>query len=245
MNCIIIEDELPAIARLEHQLAATGYEVNVLAKIDSVKKSVAWLANNAVDLIFLDIQLSDGLGFEIFDHLQIKTPVIFTTSYDKYAINAFDQNSISYLLKPIKVDRLKLAIEKYHSLYEDNTFINTQILPLNQQYQKRFLVRTGTSFYPISTEEIAYIHLQNTRFLFITTKDKRQFLYDSTLELLEKRLDPNSFFRINRQFIANYTAIAKVNHEDGRLKIEMDPEYKEELLVSINKASGFKNWLDR
>ncbi len=247
MNCIIIEDEDMAVERLEDQLGQTGHDVKVIARIDSVKQAVSWLQENHADLIFLDVQLGDGLAFEIFDHVQVRTPVIFTTSYDQYMTRAFEVNSLSYLLKPAKVESLKLAIDKYHFLEKQGAAINEKILPFHNQHQKRFLVRSGSLSQPIFADDIAYFYVQNKRFLFINTKNKQQFLYDSTLEILEQRLDPERFFRINRQFIINIDIVRQLQAFDnkGRIKLETEPANKEEMIVSISKALEFKNWLDR
>jgi two-component system response regulator LytT len=247
MNCVIIEDEDSAIEQLESYFALSGYEVTVQAKLDSIEEAIPWLKNNATDLIFMDVQLADGISFEIFDHVQLKTPVIFTTSYDQYVIKAFDVNSISYLLKPLSLDALKSALEKYHYLAGETTEMSQRMLPLQRDIQKRFLVSTGSAFMTISTEDVAYFYVQNKTFLFIVTKNKQQYLYDSTLEILEQRIDPSKFFRINRQCIVNIETIRQIHKHDmrGRLRLETDPPVKEELIVSISRAAAFKHWLDR
>jgi two-component system response regulator LytT len=247
MNCIIIEDSVNAVERLENQLELTGHELDIIARLDSVEEAVPWLKNNHTDLIFLDIQLGDGLGFEIFDHIQITTPVIFTTSYDHYLMRAFEVNSISYLLKPISLDGLKAALNKYALLYPGNTSINAQIAPLNRDYQERFLVKNGSLFQPIELKDMAFFYVENKRFLFAVTKSKQQYLYDSTLEILEQRLDPKKFFRINRQCIISFDMVQKVSvYDDGRrLKIEIDPGYKTEMIVSRQRVAEFKSWLNR
>lgn len=244
MNCIIIEDEGKAIKRLEQQLESSGYQMQISARLYSVQDAVYWLTNNTTDLIFLDIHLGDGLGFEIFDHVQVKTPVIFTTSYDEYMTRAFDVNSISYLLKPVILDDLKAALDKYHFLYENKEPINEKIIPLNQEYQHRFLVRSAHSLKPISIEDVAYFYLQNRHFLLVT-KDRQQYLYDSTLEILEQRLDPKKFFRISRQCILNVGIIKEVNsYDNGRLKIETEPTSKDEMIVSRYRVAEFRTWLN-
>jgi two-component system, LytTR family, response regulator LytT len=244
MDCIIIEDEGKAIKRLEQQLESSGYQMQISARLYSVQEAVYWLTNNHTDLIFLDIQLGDGLGFEIFDHVQVKTPVIFTTSYEEYITRAFDVNSISYLLKPVILDDLKSALDKYHFLYDSNQPLNEKIIPLNQDYQHRFLVRSAHSLKPISIEDVAYFYLQNRHFLLVT-KDRQQYLYDSTLEILEQRLDPKKFFRISRQCILNAGIIKEVNsYDNGRLKIETDPICKDEMIVSRYRVAEFRAWLN-
>lgn len=250
LNCIIVEDEQHAAELLEYKLLNSGYDVTVQAKLESVSSTVAWLTHNTTDLIFLDIELEDGNSFEIFDHVQVKTPVIFTTSFDNYAIQAFRLNSIAYLLKPFNTDELTRSIQKYVSLYENKLApeesINNKILSLfTKNYQTRFLVKSGSVFLSVSEDDVAYMHYQNRRYVFIVTKQNQHFLYDSTMETLEKRLNPVKFFRINRQFIVNQQSIAQMHlHDRGRFKIETNPECKEEMIVSINKISDFKEWLN-
>lgn len=245
MNCLIVEDEPYAAEHLENQLQ--GLNVNILSKADTVERAVEWLMENPVDLIFMDIQLGDGLSFEIFDHIRINTPVIFTTSYDQYLMKAFEVNSIAYILKPVKKEDLYNAINKYKRMYAAEPLNNRlSTMRVQQQVQKRFLVKSGNSLLSVKAEDISYFHLQHKRYLFIVTKDNKQYIYDSTMETIEQRLDQEQFFRINRQFIVNYHAIKSLQpSERGRVKIEMDPESKEEMIVSINKAAEFKSWLDR
>lgn len=247
MNCIIIEDEHHAAKHLENQLALTSSKVNVQATIDSVKNAVSWLKSNTTDLIFLDVQLGDGLSFEIFDHVQVKTPVIFTTSYDQYAIKAFEVNSIAYLLKPVKAQTLRSAIDKYTEHYSaDESGINDKIISVQQDYQKRFFTQAGSAIKSISADDVSYFRVQDKRHLIMVSRDGQQHLLDNTLERLEQRLDPEQFFRINRQFIIHIKAIQRMSSQDrGRIKVETAPECKEEMLVSIEKISLFKNWLNK
>jgi DNA-binding LytR/AlgR family response regulator len=249
MNCIIIEDERHAVKHLENELALTGYRCNVLERIDSITDAVKWLKHNQADLIFLDVQLADGISFEIFDHIQIKTPVIFTTSYNQYITKAFEVNSISYLLKPVDADSLKLALQKFDFLYnptEEDASLNAKIVSLNTEYQKRFIVNVGSKILTIPAEEAAYFKVENKRFLIMTTKNRQQNLIDTTMEMLERRVDPSLFFRINRQYIINIHAIKEMHRLDnGRIKIDAEPPCKEELIVSGDRASDFKHWLNR
>jgi two-component system response regulator LytT len=245
MDCIIIEDEGKAVKRLEAQLQLMDRDVHVSARLDSVEDAVSWLGNNHTDLIFLDIQLGDGLGFEIFDHVQVRTPVIFITSYDEYLSRAFEVNSISYLLKPIILDDLKTALEKFSFLHEGNRSINERIIQMNQHYQRRFMVKKGNSSKPISVNDVAYFYIQNKHFLFLVMKDKTQYLYDSSLELLEKRLDPKIFFRINRQCIISADIVKEVSiYDNSRLRIETEPLFKIEMIVSRHRITEFRAWLD-
>lgn len=249
MNCIIIEDERHAVKHLENELALTGFKCEVLARIDSITEAVKWLKENHTDLIFLDVQLADGISFEIFDHIQVKTPVIFITSYDQYITKAFEINSISYLLKPVDADSLRLALQKFEFLYmqqDEDASINQKVIPLNAEYQKRFIVNAGSKILTIPAEEAAYFKVENKRFLIITTKNRQQHLIDTTMETLERRVDPSRFFRINRQYIIHINAIREMQRlENGRIKIDTDPPCKEELIVSGDRASDFKHWLNR
>jgi two-component system response regulator LytT len=245
MNCIIIEDEDDAAASLENQLVRSPHVVHVLAKIDSVEEAVPWLRENQTDLIFLDVQLGDGLGFEIFDHVQLTTPVVFTTSYDRYMTKAFELNSISYLLKPVMPEQLHTALAKYDRLYPSVTALPEKIAQLQPGYQQRFLVRDGNHYTPLFEKDIAWFYVQNKHYLFVVTRDRKQYLYDSTLELLEQRLDPRLFFRINRQYIVSADAVKQVSpHDNYRLRLEMTPSCKEEMLVSRHRLVEFRDWLD-
>ncbi len=247
MNCIIIEDADNAADSLEDQLKQSGHDIEVLAKIDSVEEAVPWLKNNKTDLIFLDVELGDGLGFEIFDHVQVKTPVIFTTSYDQYMGRAFELNSISYLLKPITIKNLHAALSKYNFLHhKEDKAIHEKLLRLNPNFQQRFMVKNGAFFLSVIDESVAHFYAQGHN-LFLTTKDGQQYLFDSTLEILEQRLDPKKFFRINRQFIIAFDVIKKIRSYDnrGRLIIEPNVSCKEELIVSIHRVAEFKAWLNK
>jgi two-component system, LytTR family, response regulator LytT len=244
MNCIIIEDSQGAIDHLENQLKLLEQELNILVKIDTVEDAVVWLKHNKTDIIFMDIQLGDSLSFEIFDHVEVKVPVIFTTAYDAYAIKAFEVNSIAYLLKPVRLQELKRAIGKYEQLYRKEESINSRIVELQREYQERFLVQTGNVMLPIAADSIAYFKISNGRHVVITCHDKQQFVLDNTLELLEKRLNPKFFFRINRQYIVNIRSVkGVVAVENGKLNLTLDPVTKEEVIVGRERAMAFKSWI--
>jgi two-component system, LytTR family, response regulator LytT len=246
MKCVIIEDEDYAAIFLESLIRECVGDVEIQARLDTVEDAVRWLSQNETDLIFLDIHLGDGASFGIFDHVQLNTPIIFTTSYDKYAIKAFEQNSIAYLMKPIKKAELARALSKYELLYKPSPETLARISSHHAEYQSKFMVYSGNTFLTLTWSDIAYFHLQNKRYLFITTKDKRQFMYNSSLELLEKRLDPGYFFRINRQYIVNKDIIVQSEIKDrGRALLHTNPECKEELVVSIGRAKEFKDWMGR
>lgn len=245
LKCAIIEDEQLVAGYLSSLLEECEQEIQVAAVLDSVSSAVLWLKNNEVDLLFLDVQLGDGLVFNIFDNLQVNVPVIFTTSYDAYAIKAFELNSIAYLLKPINRKELQQALDKYDKWYIPQVKRVGELVQGNVAYQRRFLVQSGTVLKSITEDKIAYLYVQG-RHLFITDKEGSQYLFDQTLDALESRLDPEVFFRINRQFIVSYHFIQKMHpFTRGRLKLVMEPASKEDMIVSIERANEFKSWLNR
>lgn len=245
MNCIIIEDEHHAADDLEQMLLQSGRDLKILAKIDDVSEAVRWLKNNEADLVFLDIQLHNNLCFEIFDHIQVKTPVIFTTSYNQYVIKSFIANNLAYLLKPIEEEELGKALDKYDLLYDRTLGINEKVLPLNLHYQKRFLIQSGNLFYAVPSEDIAYMYVQN-RYIILVTRDKKEHVFDGTLKALEQRLDPEMFFRINPQCIININAIGKIQRwGKAKIKVETVPAGKEDMIISEERAAVFKSWLNR
>lgn len=242
MRCIIVEDEQNAAEHLEYLLKQLRPDVTIEARIDSVRGAVLWLNKNQADLIFLDVQLGDGLSFSIFDHVDVITPVIFTTSYDKYALDAFKLNSISYLLKPIDITELKTALDKFDKLATSTPGLS-QLARIQSQYQKKFLIESGNTIHSFVDSEIAYFMVQN-RHVFVILNNGQQLICNATMDALEQRLDPDMFFRINRQFIVNRDSIHKMTTETrGRVRIEMQPASKDEMIVSIDRASAFKDWL--
>lgn len=244
MNCAIIEDEQHAATHLEYLLSQCTQEVQVQARLGTVKSAYQWLQSNEPDIIFLDVQLGDDLGFSIFENMQVTTPVIFTTSYEEYAIKAFELNSIAYLLKPVLLDELQASLNKYDSLVQQpKTYEN--LSRIHAPYQKRFLVQSGKEIVSLLADDIAYFYVQN-RHLIIATLDGKKYLFDGSLDAMEMRVDPENFFRINRQFIVSFNAIEKMfNHTRGRVKLITRPLSKEEMVVSIDRAAEFKDWLNR
>lgn len=241
MNCIIVEDEQNAADHLEYMLKRINPQIEVLAKLDSIRESVKWLSQHQTDLIFLDVQLGDGISFTIFDQLEVLSPVVFTTSYHEYAIEAFKLNSIAYLLKPIDEDELEKALKKYDRITSPESM---QVLArMANKYQRKFLVESGNTIHSFTDEDIAYFMVQN-RHVFIVLKDGMQLVFNATMDAVEQRLSPDDFFRINRQFIIHRNAIAKMSTETrGRVKIEAVPAPKDEMIVSVDRASAFKEWL--
>ena len=250
MTTIIIEDEKPAARLLQRKLNKLNIEVGVL--LHSVEESITWFTQNEhPDLIFLDIQLSDGLSFEIFEKIEIKSAIIFTTAYDEYALKAFKLNSIDYLLKPIDEEELEIAITKYkervpskEKLQIDFEEIKKMLTnPFEKNYKKRFTVKIGQHIKVIAIEEIECFFSEN-KGTYIHTLDNRNYLIESTLETLEQELDAKNFFRINRKFILPLDSIKEiVLYSNSRLKIVL-PTYKEDdVIVSREKVSDFKNWI--
>jgi two-component system response regulator LytT len=254
MTTLIIEDEKPAARLLQRKLGKLNIGVETM--LHSVEESIHWFSNNEhPDLIFLDIQLSDGLSFEIFEKIDIKSAIIFTTAYDEYALKAFKLNSIDYLLKPIDEDDLEVAVAKYktripkldartQNLQVDFEQIRQMLSnPFEKNYKKRFTVKIGQHLKVITTNEIECFFSEN-KGTYIHTLDNRNYLMDTTLEVLEQELDPKDFFRVSRKFIVPLTPIKEIQlHTNSRLKVIL-PTYKEdEVVVSREKVQDFKNWL--
>ena len=250
MNILIVEDESVAADRLEALIHEIAPDFKVLAKIGSVKESVKWLMNNTADLIFLDIQLSDGSSFNIFDQVSVHTPVIFTTAYDQYAVKAFQLNSIAYLLKPIRKNELLESLQKYKTLKSafsiDFESLLARLQGKKPEYKKRFLIQTGEKIRKVEITDIAWFYAQY-KGVYIRTFQDQSFPAESSLDNLEQQIDPAQFFRINRKYIVNMDAIANmVAWSRGRIKLELNPKADDEFdsVVSIDRASDFRKWLN-
>lgn len=250
MNTIIIEDEKPAARLLQRKVEKLGLEVQVL--LHSVEESVEWFQNNNhPDLIFLDIQLSDGLSFEIFEQIDIKSSVIFTTAYDEYALRAFKLNSIDYLLKPIDEEALKIAVDKFKNQLQKTTVSNLDFDMIKKmilgnevkEYKSRFSIKIGQQLKVISIDEVECFYSEN-KGTYLHTFDNRNYLLDTTLEQIEEELNPKEFYRVSRKFIVPLKAIKEIQvYSNSRLKIIL-PSYKEEeVIVSREKVSDFKAWI--
>lgn len=248
MEVIIIEDEQIAAESLEKLLHSVDIGIKVLEKIESVRSAVKWLLSHTCDLIFLDIQLSDGISFTIFEQVDVKIPIIFTTAYDQYAIKAFKLNSIDYLLKPIEVHELRQSLQKYKELHSGkNIDFKALIESIRNpvQYQSRFLVYAGQKIRSVKVNEIAYFYVREGSVFFCNFEGK-QFDIDYTLDKLQQILDPACFFRINRQFIVNIEAIEQMHPlSKSRLKLDLKPACDLETVVSFNHVQDFKVWLNR
>jgi len=243
MKVVIIEDEKPAARLLKRKVENLNCEV--IAVLSSVTESIEWfLQNEHPDLVLVDIQLSDGLSFEIFEQVAIKSSVIFTTAYDEYALKAFKLNSIDYLLKPIDESELKAAIEKFLSLQNKIVFNQeslNNIYPSN--FKKRFVVKTGNIIKIIDVNDIECFY-SAFKSSFLTTNGIRTFSLDDSLETIEKEVSTDDFFRVNRQFLINLKAIKEISiYSNSRLKISLNNYKEEEIIVSRERVQDFKQWI--
>lgn len=250
LNVLIIEDEELAADRLEGMIREVAPGYVVLARIGSVREAVRWLSSHIADLIFLDIQLSDGLSFAIFDQVSVQTPVIFTTAYDEYAIKAFKLNSIAYLLKPIRKQDLMESLQKYQALKSAFTIDFERLLANLQgkkpEYKKRFLIQSGDKIRKVEVTDIAWFNAMD-KGVYMRTFQNHTYPAESSLDSLEQQLDPSQFFRINRKYLVNMEAIANmVAWSRGRIKLELKPKADDEFdsVVSIDRASDFRKWLN-
>jgi DNA-binding LytR/AlgR family response regulator len=245
MRVVIIEDELLAQAKLEAMLLTLDPTVKVVAKLSSVKDALAWLTTNTQpDVAFVDIQLSDDHSFEIFRRHPAQFPVIFTTAFDKYLLESFEFNSIDYLLKPITEEKLKRSLTKLKNL--EHHFVYGNMMKLVQQTQphqkERIVVRKGTEFIALTFDEIAFFFTEH-RIVFVKDVVGHQYIVDKTLGEVEADLDRKKFFRINRKFIASVDAIEKFKPDNGKIRIFLKPEMKEEIHVSKETAPEFRKWI--
>lgn len=251
MKALIIEDEKLAQERLEKLILEIDPKINICAKISSVADSIKWLSNNRPDIIFLDIQLEDGLCFGIFERVDVDVPIIFTTAYDQYAIKAFKLNSIDYLLKPIRKDELSESLKKFKNVKSsylmDFEHIFNSLVSKEVSYKKRFLVQYGQKIKKVEIEEIAYFYAMEKN-VFMTTFSNSNFPINYSLDKLVELLDPENFFRINRKIVISFNSIKNmVPYSRSRIKIDLDPLAPKDIdsLVSVERASSFKSWLDK
>jgi len=250
----IIEDEPLAAEDLERTLLSIDQSglLSVSVKLDSVKTAVEWLSNNSVDLILSDIELGDGLSFEIFNQLKIDTPIIMTTAYDQYAIRAFKENSIDYLLKPIDQEELELAINKYKTWtkasrrYDIDSLLEALDPNTTPAYQERFLITLGERIKSIPETQVAYFFSED-RYTYLVTKIGQQHIINNNLGELEEALNPKKFYRINRKFIISFLAIkTMLAYSKSRVKIDLDPPAPNsmDVIVSVERSGAFKRWLN-
>ena len=253
MRIVIIEDEKPAAVHLEHLLKRYDPDAEILARLDAVKSSISWFRDTEMkpDLVFMDIRLSDGLSFEIFRNVPVSSPVIFTTAYNEYALEAFKVNSIAYLLKPVTYDDLYQSLNKLSSLRENLMDMHQRVeleelAKVLEKYQKsyksRFMVRVGDHIRSIHTGQVKLFYADG-RVVYLLTDQGREYIVEYKMEELDEVLDPELFFRLNRTYSVNITAIRDVIvHSNSRLKIMLDQPFDMELIVSRGKVNPFKMW---
>ena len=254
MKVIIIEDEVLAAKKLIKLLDELREDFDLLAQLNSVAESQKWFeTNNMPDLIFSDIQLGDGLSFEIFEEMDLHCPIIFITAYNEYAIKAFEVNSVDYLLKPIKKENLQNSLEKYRVKKEawtgENKFdVNALLSALNEarnNYKSRFLVKLGNKIHPVKAEEIAYLY-SDQKLSMLVDKSGNKYPLDQSLDEIGSQLNPEIFFRINRKYIIHLDSAMEIKpYFKGRLKLKLYPDIDDEIVISSEKTPEFKAWLDR
>jgi len=252
MKVLIIEDEKPAASHIEALVKKYDSNIEVIGPLGSVKKSVAWFdANPHPDLVLMDIQLSDGISFEIFEHTPVECPVIFTTAFNEYAIRAFKVNSIDYLLKPIDFDELTKALHKFNKSYLNFDRSSYALMfdkvmhTLTNNYKQRFVIKIGEHIKSVPVEDILYF-FSLEKATFLHTADDHNYVIDYSLEQLESLLDPKLFFRINRKYIISLAAINDIiTYSNSRLKLELKHLNDPDAIVAREKVNSFKKWLDK
>jgi len=247
MKILVIEDEIPAARRLSKMVITARPAANILETLDSVESAVGWLRTfPAPDLIFMDIQIADGLSFDIFKQVEITAPVVFTTAFDQYAVQAFKVSAVDYLLKPIDPKDLESALQKFENQRSKHVPLDIDALSRlikKEIYKERFLVKTGQQLTFLATVDIAYFRSSDGLTQAHTSNGKKYFV-ENSLEDLESLLDPSLFFRISRGLTVRINAIQKIHpHLNGRLKLELSPASPEEVFVSRERAGDFKTWL--
>jgi DNA-binding LytR/AlgR family response regulator len=252
MNILIVEDENLLAIELAERLISLDNTIKIVGQTDSIATTVEWLQHNSCDLIFLDVHLSDGVSFSIFDKIKVKCPVIFTTAYDQYAIKAFEVNSIAYLLKPIDEKDLERSLNKYKEIkslfrsdFEDLLNYLGKPQPETKPFINRIMLSSGNAQMALNVEDIAYF-MADGRYLFAVSVHGEKYFCDSTLYKLEEELDNSKFFRLNRRFIVSFASVAYFTpYSKSRVKVKLKPEPEEEIIISSEKVKEFKEWLVR
>ncbi len=246
MKVLLVEDEAAASRRLAKLVKEIEPQAEVINEVDSIESAITWFSENeSPDLVLMDIHLADGSSFEIFNHVEIKCPVIFTTAFDQYAIDAFRVNAVDYLLKPIKKAELKAAFERFKRLQSPVSIDYAAIgEALNtDKYNRRFLIRIGQTIKVVELRQAAYFYTED-KITFVITKDGKRYPVDLSLEKLEEICDPRTFFRINRQFIVNIENIKEMYaFSKSRVKLILDPPTEQTTIVSTERSPLFKKWL--
>lgn len=249
IKVLIIEDEQPTALRLQKLIKEIEPDIHVLEILDSIESSVKWLKSNPQpDLIFQDIHLADGSGFEIYNAVKVEVPVIFTTAFDQYAIDAFKLNSVDYLLKPIKKEELINSLKKFKEVFLQDSQNTTDFAALaklinKEEYQKRFVVRFGNTIKAIEIEDMAYFYSESGN-IFFKTFGNNSYPLDISLDKLQPLIDPQKFYRINRQFLINFKSIKEMyGYSKSRVRIILEPECEHETIASTDRSGDFKKWL--
>ncbi|HMV10671.1 MAG TPA: LytTR family DNA-binding domain-containing protein [Cyclobacteriaceae bacterium] len=253
MNVLIIEDEPLAVQRLETLVGDIHPGANIVSRIDSVKKSVQWFKSNpSPDLVLMDIQLADGISFQIFEQCEVNAPVIFTTAYDEYALKAFKVNSIDYILKPVDKTDLANALRKLESLKNAQP-TQTQLMQsitqamqmLTRKYKERFVIKVGEHLKTVDTKSILYFYSQE-KTTFCHTSDNRNYILDYTLEQLETLVDPTDYFRANRKYLVGNNSIQDIiSYTNSRLRLVLKNSQDNDIIVARERVQDFRLWLDR
>lgn len=250
MTVLIVEDEPLAAQRLEKLVQELMPEATVAARLDSIVRAVAWLKQHTPDLILMDIQLADGISFSIFEQCDVRSPVIFTTAYDAYALKAFKVNSIDYILKPVDRDELGAALAKFRSSRQRQPAdallhnIGQAMHMLTRRYKTRFVTRVGEHLKTIETEDILYFHSQE-KTTFCQTRDGRSHILDQTLDQVEQLIDPAGFFRVNRKYLVSAASITDIiGYTNSRLRLDIRGSQDRDIIVARERVQDFKTWLD-
>jgi DNA-binding LytR/AlgR family response regulator len=252
MNVLLVENEKPAAEKLQRLLKKTDDSITIVGVTETVEGTVNWLQSNpSPDLILMDIQLDDGICFELFDTIKVETPVIFTTAYNEYALQAFRVNSVDYLLKPVEEEALRQAIDKYRNYHSSlhGEALKQLLGELNRQYRNRFLIKIGSHFRSVTVKEICFFYILE-RATFLRTFSGKEYPLEASLDSVQKSLDPEIFYRINRNCILNIDAISDiVSYSSSRLQIKLNEKIaspdESYLVVSREKVSVFKKWIDK
>lgn len=255
MNALIIEDEREAAERLTHLIAACDPSIQVLQTVDSVQDAVQYFSSGKqADLVFMDIQLADGKSFEIFDKVNISSPIIFTTAFDQYALQAFKHYSIDYLLKPIQSEDLMHAIRKLRTVCQSDAHLSASdiqalkelIAHNGSRYKQRLLIKSGNKLQYKPTDAVCYLFAEGKITYLVSKGDGKKYIVDHTLEELDGMLNPQQFFRISRKYIVNFDSVTEVKGMmSSRLEVRLNQPYEHELMVSRERAHDFKKWMDR
>lgn len=252
MKVVLVEDEIAASENLSYLLKNIDSEIEIITVLESVSEGISYFSkNNEAELVFMDIHLADGISFEIFDKVSIDVPIVFTTAYDQYAIQAFKVNSLDYLLKPITEEDLTEALEKFKKRSGAPIDVNDQlkgVLSLleasNKSYKSTYLIQKRDELIPVNVANIAYFYIEAS-IVKAVTFDKQEYVVNKKLEDIELELNPENFLRINRQFVVNKKSVSKLQfHFNGKLIANLEPEFHDRVLVSKLKASEVKAWLN-